>query len=64
MKKFLSANQEYLITAAVVLVCVVAGIAIYHLSLQTKVEAIKAKRSTSKMAATKTIPVEETTEVA
>ncbi len=41
MKKFLSANKEYLITAAIVLVCVVAGIAIYHLSVKDSVDSAK-----------------------
>ena len=64
MKKFLSANKEYFITAAIVLVCVVAGIAIYHLAVKESVDSAKAKMSAIKGDATKTIAVEVSQEAA
>lgn len=59
MKKFLSANKEYFITATIVLVCVVAGIAIYHLAVQRHVDKVKAASSGED---TKTIAVDVATE--
>ncbi len=64
MKKFLSANKEYFITAIIVLVCVVAGIAIYHLSVKDSVDSHKAKMTAKKGDSVKTIAVETSEQAA
>ena len=56
MQNFWSNNKEYIITALIVLFCIVAGLVLYHLVIDDKIEEMKAKNDMP--GAAKTVDIE------